>query len=130
MTTPEDATALVRRMQECFNSRQFDRADELLAPDFYSHALGATGFEAGKVAWRTVVARFPEMRVVAEDILVDRDRVAVRSSVTGIATADGEARPMLIEIFRVHGGKLAEAWEAGTGFPVAASPEDLIGHVR
>jgi predicted SnoaL-like aldol condensation-catalyzing enzyme len=126
MTTRDEASALIRRMQECFNSRQFDQADDLIAPGFYSHALGATGFEAGKDAWRTVTARFPDMRVVAEDILVDGDRVAVRSSVDGIATSAGETRPMLIEIFRIVGGRLAEAWEVGTGFPTAAGPEDLL----
>lgn len=129
MTTHEDAAALVRRLQECFNSRQFDRADELVAPDFYSHAMGTTGFEAGKAAWRTVVARYPDMRLVAEDILVDGDRIAVRTSIEGIRTG-GDTRPMLIEIFRVAGDRLAEAWESSVGFPAEASPEDLVsdGH--
>lgn len=48
--TALDAGALVRRMQECFNTRRFDEADELFTPDFLSHPLGATGFEAGKAA--------------------------------------------------------------------------------
>jgi predicted SnoaL-like aldol condensation-catalyzing enzyme len=110
MTTREDASALVRRMQECFNTRRFDQADDLFTPGFFSHPLGTTGFEAGKDAWRKVVAQFPHMRVVAEDILVDGDKVAVRSYVEGIATPDGEARPMLMEIFRIDDGRLAEMW--------------------
>jgi predicted SnoaL-like aldol condensation-catalyzing enzyme len=110
MTTRDDTGALVQRMQECFNTRQFDQAADLFTADFFSHALGTTGFEAGKDVWRNVVAQFPRMRVVAEDILVDGDKVAVRSSVEGIATADGDAPPMLIEIFRVHDGRLAETW--------------------
>ncbi|GDY33628.1 hypothetical protein [Gandjariella thermophila] len=48
MTTRDDANALVQRMQECFNSRQFDQADDLFTSDFFSHPLGTTGFEAGK----------------------------------------------------------------------------------
>jgi predicted SnoaL-like aldol condensation-catalyzing enzyme len=110
MTTRDDASALVQRMQECFNTRQFDQAADLFTPDFFSHPLGTTGFEAGKDAWRQVVAQFPDMRVVAEDILVDGDKVAIRSSVEGIATPDGDAQPMLIEIFRVDDGRLAEMW--------------------
>jgi hypothetical protein len=117
MTPPDDAGALVRRMQECFNTRQFDQADELFTPDFFSHALGTTGFEAGKAAWRRLVTHFPDYRVVAEDILVDRDRVAVRSSVEGIPTPAGEAQPMLMEIFRVDHGRLAEMWGLGRGLP-------------
>jgi predicted SnoaL-like aldol condensation-catalyzing enzyme len=126
MTTREDASALVQRMQECFNTRQFDQAADLHTPRFFSHPLGTTGFEAGKDAWRALVARFPGMRVVAQDILVDGDKAAVRSAVEGIAAPDGDAEPMLFEIFRIDGGRLAEMWGATTGFPPAASPEDLL----
>jgi len=110
MTTRDDASALVQRMQECFNTRQFDLADGLFTPGFFSHPLGTTGFEAGKDAWRKVVAQSPDMRVVAEDILVDGDKIAIRSSVQGIATPGGDAQPTLIEIFRMDGGRLAETW--------------------
>jgi len=126
MTTREDASALVRRMQECFNTRQFDQGDDLHTPGFFSHPLGTTGFEAGKDAWRTLVARFPGMRVVAQDILVDGDKAAVRSTVEGIATPDGDAQPMLFEIFRIDDGRFAEMWGASTGFPPSASPEGLL----
>ena len=93
MTAREDASALVQQMQECFNTRQFDQADDLFTPGFFSHPLGTTGFEAGKDAWRKLTARFPGIRVVAEDILVDGDKVAVRSSVEGTGTPDGGPQP-------------------------------------
>jgi predicted SnoaL-like aldol condensation-catalyzing enzyme len=122
MTTRDDASALVRRMQECFNTRHFDQAADLHTPGFFNHPLGTTGFDAGKDAWRTVTARFPDMRVVAEDILVDGDKAAVRSTVEGI----GGAQPILIEIFRIDDGRLAEMWGVSAGFPASASPEDLL----
>lgn len=112
MTTRDEARDLVLRMQECFNSRRFDQAEELFTAGYFSHALGTTGFAAGRELWRQVVAQFPGMRVVAEDILVDGDRVAVRSSVHGVTAA---AAP-LIEIFRVQDGRLAETWGV-TGGP-------------
>lgn len=59
-------------------------------------------------------------------ILVDGDKAAVRSTVEGIAPADGGAQPMLIEIFRIDDGRLAEMWGVSTGFPSSASPEDLL----
>lgn len=109
MTTREDARALVQRMQECFNTRQFDQAGDLFTPGFFSHPLGTTGFGAVKDAWRTLTTRFPGMRVVAEDILVDGDMVAVRSSVEGTGTPDRDARPAaMMEIFRIDNGRLAE----------------------
>jgi SnoaL-like domain len=126
MTTREDASALVRRMQECFNTRQFDQAADLHSPRFLSHPLGTTGFEAGKDAWRMLVARFPGIRVIAQDILVDGDKAAVRSVVEGIAAPDGGAPPMLFEIFRIDDGRFAEMWGASTGFPPSASPEDVL----
>lgn len=126
MTTREDASALVRRMQECFNSRQFDQAADLHTPDFFSHPLGTTGFEAGKSAWRALTTRFPRVRVVAQDILVDGDKAAVRSTVEGIPTPDGDAQPMLFEIFRIDNGRFTEMWGASRGFLPAASPEDLL----
>jgi predicted SnoaL-like aldol condensation-catalyzing enzyme len=116
MTAGEGARALVQRMQECFNTRQFDQADGLFTPGYLTHPFGTTGFEAGKEAWRAVTSQFPGMRVVADDILVDGDKIAVRSSVEGTGTPDGEARPMLIEIFRVEDGRLAEWW-GSTWFP-------------
>jgi hypothetical protein len=63
---------------------------------------------AGADARRKLTGRFPGIRVVAEDILVDGDKVAVRSSVIGTGTADGGPHPMLFEIFRVEDGRLAE----------------------
>ncbi|WP_327138955.1 ester cyclase [Nocardia sp. NBC_01327] len=115
-----DPGAVVRRMQECFNTRQFDQADDLHTPDCFSHALGATGFDAGKKAWRSLVAQFPDIRVVAEDVLVDGDRVAARSTVEGIPILDGGPRPMMIEIFRIDDGRIAENWALGTGLPYSA----------
>jgi predicted SnoaL-like aldol condensation-catalyzing enzyme len=126
MSAHEDASALVRRMQECFNTRQFDQAARLHTPGFVSHPLGTTGFEAGKEAWRMLTAQFPDIRVVAQDILVDGDKAAVRSIVEGVTTAEGDAQPALFEIFRIDDGRFAEMWGASAGFPSAASPEALL----
>ncbi|GAA1861103.1 hypothetical protein GCM10009736_30370 [Actinomadura bangladeshensis] len=99
-------------------------AADLHTPGFFSHPLGAAGFEAGKEAWRMLVGRFPGIRVVAEDILVDGDKAAVRSSVAGIG---GDARPMLFEVFRIEDGRFAEMRGAGAGSPASAGPEDVVG---
>ncbi|GAB3131851.1 nuclear transport factor 2 family protein [Microbispora hainanensis] len=126
MTTRDDATALVLRMQECFNSRRFDQAAGLFTPGFFSHPLGAPGFEAGKRAWHALVARYPGIRVVAQDIVADGDKAAVRSTVEGITAPDGDARPMLFEIFRIDDGRFAEMWGVSAGFPPEAAPEDVV----
>ena len=122
VTTRDDASALVRRMQECFNSRRFDEADRLHTPGFFSHPLGTTGFEAGKEAWRMLAARFPGMRVVAQDILVDGDKAAVRSAVEGIAAPGSDARPMLLEIFRIDAGRARGDVGGQHGIPDLSQP--------
>ncbi|MFF3575155.1 ester cyclase [Nocardia jiangxiensis] len=116
----DDAGALVRRLLDCFNTRQFDQADDLTAADFFSHPLGATGFEVGKEAWRSLVSQFPDIRVVAEDVLVDGDKVAVRSSVQGVPLPDGGPQPMMIEIFRIDNGRIVENWAVGQRLPYSA----------
>lgn len=115
MTTREAASALIQRMQECFNTRQFDEGDDLFTPGFFSHPLGTAGFEAGKDAWRLLTTRFPGVRVVAEDILVDGDKVAVRSFVTGTGIPDADPPPQLFELFRIEDGRLAEMWGVTEG---------------
>ncbi|MEV5707009.1 nuclear transport factor 2 family protein [Actinoallomurus sp. NPDC052274] len=126
MTARDEASALIQRMRECFNTREFDQAAELHTPGFFSYPLGTTGFAAGMGAWRALTTRFPGIRVVAQDILVDGDKAAVRSTVEGIETLDG-AQPMLFEIFRIDDGRFAEMWGTSTGFPPSVSPEDVLG---
>ncbi|MEV4124351.1 nuclear transport factor 2 family protein [Nocardia sp. NPDC049707] len=80
-------------------------------------------------AWRSLVAQFPGIRVVAEDVLVDRDKVAVRSSIEGIPVAHDGPQPMMIEIFRIDSGRITENWALGQGLPysaetLASSPSD------
>jgi len=74
-----------------------------------------------------LTTRYPGLRVVAQDILVDGDKAAVRSVVEGIALADGDPPPVLFEIFRFDEGRFAEMWGASSGFPAAASPEEVLG---
>lgn len=109
MTSRHEATALVSRLLDCFNTRQFDQAADLYAPGFISHPFG-TGAEAGKQAWRLLVAKFPDIRLVADKISVDGDQVTVRSSVEGTGVIAFGAQPILIEIFRIEHGRLAEWW--------------------
>lgn len=128
MTTHNDPGTLVRKMLECFNTRQFDGVDDLVTPDYFSHVLGTTGFEVGKKVWRSLVAQYPDMRLVVEDLLVDGDKVAVRSTIEGIVSMDSDTRPMLIEIFRARDGRLAEMWGLGEGLPFSAETfEGIVG---
>jgi predicted SnoaL-like aldol condensation-catalyzing enzyme len=103
----DDAGALGRRMYAAFNGRDLGAADAIFAADFVSHPLGTTGPDAVTRSWSRMIATHPAVRVVVEDMLVDGDRVAVRSTVHGLP--EGPA-PTMMEIFRVQDGRIAELW--------------------
>jgi predicted ester cyclase len=54
---------------------------------------------------------FPDVQVIVEDMLIDGDKAAVRTTLHGIpAGAAEQPPPTMIEIFRVHDGRIAELW--------------------
>lgn len=113
MTSP-DPRRLAQRMHEAFNTRDITAADEIFAPDFYSHPLQG-GVEAVKAAWTAMLTACPTIRTVIEDVLVDGDRVALRSTVHGLSADDADAAAgTMLEIFRLAEGRIAELWGVST----------------
>lgn len=102
----EHARAVARRMYEAFNNHDHAAALEILSPDFYSHPLGTTGPRAIVESWRRLHDTYPEARVAVEDMVVEGDTVAVRLSVHGIP----DQAPMMLEMYRVRDGRIAELW--------------------
>ncbi|AWS45865.1 ester cyclase [Streptosporangium sp. 'caverna'] len=102
-------------MYEAFNARDIAAAEAIFSADFVSHPLGTTGVESVRKAWAGLHATFPDVRIVVEDMLVDGDRVAVRTTMHGIpAGSGGHALPTMMEIFRVQDGRIAELWGMST----------------
>jgi predicted ester cyclase len=107
--TKEETKKLVLRMYDAFNTRNLAAVDEIFAPDFYSHPL-KTGVEGVKKSYEAIIKAFPDVQVVVEQLLVDGEMVASRTSIHGIpALADG-TQPMIIEIIRVKDQRIAELW--------------------
>jgi predicted ester cyclase len=87
----DDVRAVAERMYEAFNGRDLAAAENIFAADF--------------------VSLFPDIRIIVEDMLVDADRAAVRTSLHGTpAGVEGQALPSMMEIFRVRDGRIAELW--------------------
>jgi predicted SnoaL-like aldol condensation-catalyzing enzyme len=108
--TRDDMTKLAHRVYEAANARDVAAVDDIFAPDFYSHPMRTTGTDAVKQAWTTAMAKYPDLRVEPDEILVDGDRVATRCTVHGIRnTADG-APAYLTEFIRMADGRIAELW--------------------
>ncbi|NKY29622.1 ester cyclase [Nocardia gamkensis] len=102
-----DHKAAAHRMYEAFNARDYTATEEIFSQDFYSHPLEATGPSSVVQAWKRFHQAFPDVRVVVEDMIVDDDRVAVRTSVHGIP---GGHPPMMLEMFTIRDGRIAELW--------------------
>ncbi|MFB6715192.1 MULTISPECIES: ester cyclase [unclassified Streptomyces] len=108
-----EARAVGLRMYEAFNGRDLAALETILAPDFVSHPLRTAGIGAVADAWATMFAAHPDIQVSVEDMLVDRDRVAVRSALRGLSNSllnGAEPAPNMMEIFRVQHGLIAELW--------------------
>jgi predicted SnoaL-like aldol condensation-catalyzing enzyme len=90
-----------------FNAHDHDATPEIFTADFYSHPLGTTGPESIPRAWQRFHEAFPEAQVVVEDMIVEGEPAAVRTSVHGIP---GQQPPTMLEIFRVRDGRIAELW--------------------
>jgi predicted ester cyclase len=72
--------------------------------------MGTTGTDPVKRAWTTAMAKYPDLHVEPDEILVDGDRVATRCTVRGIPrTSDGEPA-YLTEFIRMADGRIAELW--------------------
>jgi predicted SnoaL-like aldol condensation-catalyzing enzyme len=94
-------------MYEAFNTRNFTATEQIFTADFYSHPMGTTGPDSVGQSWQRFHETFPDARVVVEDMIVEGHTVAVRTTVHGIP---GQQPPTMLEIFRVHDGRIAELW--------------------
>ncbi|MEU6432289.1 nuclear transport factor 2 family protein [Microbispora sp. NPDC046973] len=103
----DDVRAVARRMYAAFNAHDHAAAHDIFTADFYSHPLGTTGPDSVVRAWQRFHEVFPDAQVVVEDMVVEGDTAAVRTSVRGIP--EQQSRTML-EIFRVLDGRIAELW--------------------
>jgi ketosteroid isomerase-like protein len=123
----EQNMALARRLMEARVKGDVDAVDEMLAPNFVSHARllpdQAPDREGAKWAVAQLAAAFSKARVVVEDQVAQRDKVVTRfvvhsthdqGELMGVAPTDRELTSTHIVIQRISGGKIAEEWGIGT----------------
>jgi serine phosphatase RsbU (regulator of sigma subunit)/predicted ester cyclase len=123
----EENMALVRRFLEAQGRADLDAMEELMAPDFVNHTL-APGQQPDREGYKRQVAEyvtgFSDVRFVIEDQVAQGDKVVSRISghgthdrrkLMGTVPTGREIASMAIFIHRISGGKIVEAWGAGTG---------------
>lgn len=112
--TATDNKALAARVYEAINAQDLATLDELFDPHIVRHAMREVGIESARKAVINAFATFPQTHFVIEDMLAEGDRVALRVTVHGMATLPEEPLPLIMEIFRIENGRVAEIWGAGT----------------
>lgn len=109
--TAEDTRALVYRVYEAINAKDFTAMKELFTPNCVSHALEDAGLENSEDTWKRFSTVFPDQHFVVEDVLVEGDKAALRVTIHGVPQ---QPLPIIMEIFRIENGRVAEVWGAGT----------------
>jgi steroid delta-isomerase-like uncharacterized protein len=107
--------------EEVLTQRRLDRLDELLAPEFRSHA--ASGESIDRDEYRATVAAtveaFPDLAVTIEEQVAEGELVATRWTATGthhaaffgIEPTKRKVRVSAMHMHRVRNDRLIEHWE-------------------
>jgi steroid delta-isomerase-like uncharacterized protein len=117
--------ATFRRFQDAVGTGDADviskMIDELVEPDVLIHMpipIEATGAQALKQVWATLLRGLPDLDLTIEDLLEEGDKVVIRNTVTGTHQGEYMGIPPTgksvtyneIFIFRFAGGRIAETW--------------------
>jgi len=114
----EKNKAIIRKMIEAFNERNFAMVDELTSSDFVEHTHGYKGREAHRQFLNMHVKGFPDFNMGTEHVVAEGDNVWVRFKVTGTHTGEfhgltstgAKVTFASVQMYRIVDGKIAECW--------------------
>jgi steroid delta-isomerase-like uncharacterized protein len=117
----EDNKAVVRRYREAYNSNNLDELDEVLAPDWVSHAWTEgipRTIENAKELHRMTLSVFPDWRFTTHELIAEGDVVVERFTFQGTHQAELGGLPATgnrfdlggVSIYRIADGKIVEHW--------------------
>ncbi len=116
----EGNKAIIRQFVEAFNKKDIATAVELLAADVVVHTPNAE--VEGRKGWQEFVtgflSAFPDLHLTVEDTIAEGDKAVMRWSergthkgqFAGIAPTGKVVTLSGVDIYRLAGGKIAEAW--------------------
>lgn len=88
-----DVRGVMDKVETCFNSRQLDDLDGIVADSMVNHAAGPQGREGWKQVWRSIYTCFPDAVSETHSVLIDGDAAAVHVTIVG--THEASAMPLL-----------------------------------
>ncbi len=110
---------------EALSQGRLSLIEKLFAPDFVDHSTPEQelGYAGVQVYFRAVRAGFPDIQVSLEDVIVQGEKVAVRTTwrgthlgaYEGVAPTGQPVTRTLIQIFRIVDGLITEEWNEGAG---------------
>jgi len=132
--------AIIRRYREAYNSANLDELDEILAPDWISHAwiegIPRT-IESAKELHRMTLSAFPDWHFTTRALIAEDDLVVEHFSFSGTHKAEIGGLPPTgnhfdlggVSIFRIADGKIVEHWAHADelGFLEALGLPEYIG---
>ncbi len=122
---------IVSRYAKAFDTANLATFEEVFDLDVVGHNPSprqAPGLEGIKQTFRVMNAAFPDSHVTIEDIVTEKDRIAVRKTIRathqgefmGLAPTGKSVVMTRTSIFRVADGKIVEWWHN----------EDMLGMLR
>lgn len=125
MNAEMENKAFVRRFyEEYYNGRRLEAVDEMFSPSYIHHttevAEGKMDYEEYREHMLTMSRAFPHMKVVVEDQVAEKDKVATRLTMYGIQEGDlpgipakgNEVNVAVMTIFKLKDGRFVEGWES------------------
>ncbi len=117
----EENKAIVRRSYEAINRNDLDALGEVVASDMTDHVAApglAPGLEGMKQFFSSLHAAFSDLRMDAEDVIAEGDKVVTRVRISGthrgefmgIDPTGNRVEISGIDILRVADGKIVEHW--------------------
>ncbi|WP_435278865.1 nuclear transport factor 2 family protein [Streptomyces sp. 1222.5] len=107
-----------------YNEKDFDRARELLTEGFVNHHHGVgAGRDRTVETFRAAVSVMPEFSLTVRRVVAEGDQVWTHS----VAKAAPGAHPsVVVDIWRVEDGRLAEHWDVGQPVPEGSTLDAMV----
>lgn len=114
-----EAKAIVRRVLKAMETGEEAEFDAVMAEDYIQHNHLGNGREPVKKMVAALRRGFPDLKVVAEDIVAEGDRVVARVTITGTHQGrfmgiEPTGKPITIrsvDIWRIENDRLKEHWD-------------------
>jgi steroid delta-isomerase-like uncharacterized protein len=118
----EQNKAIAQKVYDIINSGNLGDADAVIASDVVEHeqmpGFTGSGSEVFRHFVTTFRSAFPDLRIRAEDMVAEGDKVGVRFTMSGTHRGDFNGIPPTgkqfqingIEMVRIANGKVAEHW--------------------